>query len=102
MLKCGCLVDFFAISLPIMRAYTHAHTHSLFKTGRKSTYILIDRFTYVEKMVIVYSNQKNRIKMGFLYSVLFYGHLNRFVRLCDFITFLWLAMWLFVLGCGIP
>ena len=45
--------------------------------------LLIDRFTYVEKMVIVYSNQKNRIKMGFLYSVLFYGHLN---RLFGFVT----------------
>ena len=36
-------------------------------------------------------------KVGFLYSVLFYGRLNRFVRLCGFITFLWLMMWL---NCG--
>ena len=35
--KCGCLVDFFAISLPTMRACMHAHTCCLFKTGRKST-----------------------------------------------------------------
>ena len=39
-LKCGCLIDFFAISLPTMRAYTHAHPCSLVKLN-----LLIDRFT---------------------------------------------------------
>ena len=34
----GYLVDFFAISLPTMHAYVHAHPCSLFKTGRKSTF----------------------------------------------------------------
>ena len=35
--KCCCLVDFFAINLPTMRAYTHVHPRFLFITGRKST-----------------------------------------------------------------
>ena len=39
--KCGCLVDFFAISLLTMCAYTHAHPCSLFKTERKTTCRLI-------------------------------------------------------------
>ena len=51
-------------------------------------------------MLIVYSSQKKRSKVGILYSLLFYGRLNRFVQLCGFITFLWLAMLLFVVGWG--
>ena len=78
--KCDCLVDFFATSLPTMHAYTHAHHCSLCKTGKK----LIDRSVCIEKMLIVCSNQMKCSKVGFLCSVLCYGHLNRFVQLCGF------------------
>ena len=40
-------------------------------------------------MLIVCSSQTKCSKVGFLCLVLFYGRLNRFVRLCGFITFLW-------------
>ena len=63
---------------------------------------LVDRSLRIEKMLIVYSSRKKRSKEGFSYSVLFYGRLNRFVRVCGFITFLWLTILLFVVGCGIP
>ena len=51
--KYGCLVDFFTTSLPPMRAYTHAHRCSLFKTGRKQ---VIDQSLRMEKMSTVYLN----------------------------------------------
>ena len=57
---------------------------------------LVDQLLCIERM---YSSQKKHSKVDFLCSVPFYGHLN---RLCDFITFFWLTMWLIVLGCGIP
>ena len=78
--KCGCVVDFFAISLLTMRTYTHMHPCSL---------ELVDQSLHIEKMFIGYSSQKKRNKVGFLYSVLFYGRLNCFAWLCGFITFLW-------------
>ena len=64
--KYGCLVDFFAISLPTMRACTHAHPCSLFKLEGNQ---LIDRLLHIEKMLIVYSSQNERSKVGFLYSM---------------------------------
>ena len=42
--KYGCLVDFFTTSLPTMRAYTHVHRRSLFKTGRKTGYSSITSY----------------------------------------------------------
>ena len=94
--KCGCLVDFFAISLLTMCAYTHAHPCSLFKTERKTTC----------RSITLHRKDANRlfksIKCVFLCPILFYGRLNRFVQLCGFITFLWLIMWLIVVGWGIP
>ena len=84
--KCGCLVDFFAISLPTKRAYTHAHPVLCLKLEENQ---LVDRSLHIEKMLIIYLSQKKRSKVGFLYSMLFYGCLNHFVRMWGFITFLW-------------
>ena len=72
-----------------MRACKHAHPCSLFKLERKQ---LIDRLLHLEKMLIVYSSQNKRGKVVFLYSMLFYSRLNRFVLFCGFVTFLWLMM----------
>ena len=94
-LKYGCLFDFFATNLLTMHAYTHAHPCSLFKTEEKR---LVDRSLCIEKMLIVCSSQIKCSKVGFLDLVLFYGRLNCFVLLCGFITFLWLTMWLTVVG----
>ena len=60
---------------------------------------LVDRLLCIEKMLIVCSSQMKQNKVGFLRSVLFYGHLN---WLSGLITFLWLMMWLIVVGCQIP
>ena len=69
---------------------------SLFKTGKNN--LLIDHLDVNH----LFKSKNKRSKVGFLCSVLFYGHLNRFVRLCGFILFLCLMMQSIVIGCGIP
>ena len=65
-----CLVDFFAINLLTIHAYTHVHPCSLFKTERKK---LVDSSLCIEKMSIICSSQMKCSKVSFLFSVLFYG-----------------------------
>ena len=62
----------------------------------------VDQSLHIEKMLIIYSSQKKHSRVGILCSVLFYGCLICYAWLCGFITFLWLMMWLIVVGCRIP
>ena len=86
-----------SISLPpVCRPCVHIPMHILVLCLKLEEKQLVDQSLCIEKMLIVYSSQMKRSKVGFLCSMLFYG------RLCGLITFLWLMMCLIVVGCEIP
>ena len=80
----------------------HIHMHIVVLCLKLEEKQLVDQSLCIEKILIICLSQMKHSKVGFLCSVLFYSGSNRFVQLCVFITFLWLTIWVIVVGCGIP